>query len=93
MPIEPGGIWNFGPMFRFIIMACETAKVDCCAAAVKQIIPDAQIGSTRITHFTSSTSWMLHKLHLLAGVGVVSMLSSPSRIIAALFKKLPDDNP
>lgn len=55
---------------------------------MKQIIPDAQIGSTLITHFTCSTSWMLHKVHLLSGVGVAFVLSSPSCINAALFKKL-----
>lgn len=86
--MDPGGIWNLGPMCLFMIMACETVKVDCWAADVKQMIPDAQMGRTLITHFTSSISWMLHSVHLLLGVGVPSMLSSPFRVIAALFSEL-----
>lgn len=51
---EAAGIWK-PPIDLFIVNACSTEKVSICAYVVQNKIVVAQIGSSRIIAFTSST--------------------------------------
>lgn len=88
--MEPGGIWKWGPRWRSIFLACDTVNVDCWLIAVKQMIPEAHTGTILIKHFSSSICWMLQRFQWF--VGEPSGFSSPSTIIAALFRHLKWNN-
>lgn len=51
---EPAGIWKF-PMDLCMVVACSTENVIICAYVDQNRIVVAQMGSSLITIFTSST--------------------------------------
>ncbi|MFS8004006.1 hypothetical protein Hanom_Chr13g01220541 [Helianthus anomalus] len=84
---EAAGISNDFPMCLSIVVACDTDIVVIWAYTVQNNIVVAQIGSIRITIFTSSTSVTVARRHL--STLTIASYDTSASLIAALSRKLP----
>lgn len=87
---EPAGMRKPPARRRSMSSACATAKVVIWAWMVQNMMVVAQMGSIRTTCFTSSTSVLVHSLHLLAVAGDsaadLSMIAAWSRNLHPYYK-------